>query len=657
MTGQYFNMRGEVVGLGPRLGSGGEGAVFEMLGAERYVAKIYHQRVSAEKAAKLRCMVDLLCPEVARFAAWPVATIHEGRRGPIVGIVLPRAVGFAPIHTLYSPAHRKLKFPGKDWSFLVHVAANCAAAFGSIHAKSHVIGDVNQGNVLVSSQGTVFLIDCDSFQVTADGKIFPCQVGVSHFTPPELQGLSLGKVRRTADHDRFGLAVLIFHLLFMGRHPYVGRFLGRGDMPIERAIREFRFAFSRAAASLQMSLPPNTLPMDQVAPSLGELFERAFGRDSVQPGSRPTANQWCAALRDLRQQVRDCPADEGHKFAAALAACPWCTIMEQRGPNFFASVTLYQITTNAFELSASAQQCWAEVETVAPPRTLRAAPQVPPAFRGSPLPPNLRRSRFFMVVIRCAVVVGVLLLAASLWHPAIAPVAVLLCLVFGPWSARMETRSLYHQERLRRRRQWLSRKSQWKNVATEWKSMAFHYCTEFEEAYMKLAGIYHQLQTLEVRYEEDRQRMEGEKLVRQHDAFLRGLFVSTADIDGVGPAWTAWLASYGIETAYDLEAPRLARMLGFSQDLVDALLAWRRKVETQFHFDESQGVPAVDLEALARKYLHMRKELEKSLREGLETLRSAAGKAGVALSVIDKRMTQAEIALARAKADLAVMRP
>ncbi len=39
-------------------------------------------------------------------------------------------------------------------------------------------------------------------------------------------------------------AVMAFQLLFMGRHPFVGGFLGGSDMPIEKAIEEFRFAYS-----------------------------------------------------------------------------------------------------------------------------------------------------------------------------------------------------------------------------------------------------------------------------------------------------------------------------------------------------------------------------------------------------------------------------
>jgi DNA-binding helix-hairpin-helix protein with protein kinase domain len=55
---------------------------------------------------------------------------------------------------------------------------------------------VNQGNVLVGSDSKVVLIDSDSFQVNARGTLHLCEVGVSHFTPPELQGLSSFEVSR-----------------------------------------------------------------------------------------------------------------------------------------------------------------------------------------------------------------------------------------------------------------------------------------------------------------------------------------------------------------------------------------------------------------------------------------------------------------------------
>ena len=81
------------------------------------------------------------------------------------------------------------------------------------------------------------LIGCDSFQITAGGRCFTCDVGVPMFTPPELQERSLTGVIRSENHDNFGLAVVIFQVLFMGSHPFAGRRPGGGDMPIEQAIK------------------------------------------------------------------------------------------------------------------------------------------------------------------------------------------------------------------------------------------------------------------------------------------------------------------------------------------------------------------------------------------------------------------------------------
>src|SRR4051812_24821096 len=42
--------------------------------------------------------------------------------------------------------------------------------------------------------------------------------------PKPIRGLR--NVERKPEHDAIGLALLIFHLLFMGRHPFAGRFQG-----------------------------------------------------------------------------------------------------------------------------------------------------------------------------------------------------------------------------------------------------------------------------------------------------------------------------------------------------------------------------------------------------------------------------------------------
>src|SRR5947209_2935353 len=143
--------------------------------------------------------------------------------------------------TLYNPVQRLKCYPRAGWDFQVRAAWNLAAAFDEVHKAGGLVGDVNQSNAQVSTRALVRLIDCDSFQIRANGKAYLCEVRVAHYIPPELQGKSLHGLIRTENHDAFGLAVLIYQLLFVGKHPFMGIDLGSGDPPFEQLIAEFRF--------------------------------------------------------------------------------------------------------------------------------------------------------------------------------------------------------------------------------------------------------------------------------------------------------------------------------------------------------------------------------------------------------------------------------
>jgi DNA-binding helix-hairpin-helix protein with protein kinase domain len=57
---------------------------------------------------------------------------------------------------------------------------------------------------------------------------------------------------------------------------------------------------------------------------------------------------------------------------------------------------------------------------------------------------------------------------------------------------------------------------------------------------------------------------------------------------------TATLASYGIETAADVDASIAGKVLGFGPARTADLLAWRAQVESLFRFDPSKGVDPAD---------------------------------------------------------------
>src|SRR3954451_13404560 len=142
------------------LGVGGEGSVHDVPSRPTSVAKIYDVPQSKERSEKLSTMAAMATAELTTFAAWPTATLHKKPGGPIAGILMPKITGCKEIHHLYSVAQRKKDYPDADWGFLAFAARNCAIAFEAIHQHGHVVGDVNQKNVLVSNKAIVQFVDC-----------------------------------------------------------------------------------------------------------------------------------------------------------------------------------------------------------------------------------------------------------------------------------------------------------------------------------------------------------------------------------------------------------------------------------------------------------------------------------------------------------------
>ena len=307
---------------------GGEGAVFDVVGRPDLVAKLYSKPQSKERCDKLRAMARLCSPDLLKIAAWPTATLSNGNPAAVEGILMPRIVDHKEIHHLYSVAQRKKDFPEVDWGFLLHTARNCAIAFEAVHRHGHVVGDVNQKNVMVSRKGIVALVDCDSFQVSEGSRIFRCGVGVPEYTPPELHGRNFSGVDRAANHDLFGLAVLVFHLLMMGRHPFSGVPPVDADIPIEKAIQDGLYAYTRSPTKLKP--PPHVPPVTMLDAAILDLFERAFGSPR-----RPTASEWRAALDSGMGRLQRCKNDPRHSYLAAAGNCPWCHLIAVARLMFF----------------------------------------------------------------------------------------------------------------------------------------------------------------------------------------------------------------------------------------------------------------------------------------------------------------------------------
>lgn len=643
---QVYDARGQNVPLGKHLGSGGEGAVYEVDNALHLVAKLYHVPVTPEKVAKLTAMVQVANPALSKIAAWPTGTLHSRPNGQLTGLLMPNVGHCRAIHELYSPAHRKIAFPTADWAFLIHVARNVASALTMIHAQGHVVGDVNQGNVVVAPDATVRLIDCDSFQIRVNGQPHLCEVGVAHFTPPELQGRSFRGIERTPNHDNFGLSVLVFHLLFMGRHPFAGRFHGRGDMPIEKAVQEFHFAFSRVVPTRQVSPPPHSLDLTQISHAVAALFEQAFSQQAAKGGTRPSAQEWVTALESFRRELRTCASSPGHKYFTSLRQCPWCAIERNGGPDFFIAiaVTATVRVSSGFDL----EKAWSAIAALSPPEAT-ATPTIAPSapIQGTPLPLGLNLTPNQVLFSGLGTVV---IAIATL---TVLPVA-LAIVISVVWVAFFNS-APYIQERAKRSQALKTAQLALDSVKVRWRKEAEEQQENFSLKRRELERKRTEYRELHPSYQRDRLRLEANQREAQLKGFLEQHFIDKYEIPGVGRGRRATLASYGIETAADVTRQALDKVPGFGPVLTNELINWRKRLETQFHFDPRKGINPGDITALDQRYAWKRVPLERALSSGPQDLQRLRSVATQQKATRQQELSQLTHHLAQAEADAALL--
>jgi DNA-binding helix-hairpin-helix protein with protein kinase domain len=632
-----FDGSGTRLEFGAKLGTGGEGTVYELRGRPDLVAKVYQKPLPREAEEKIRLMAVRGNKILQSIAAWPMSPVYSRSGGPIIGFLMPKLCGYSPIHKLYSPAHRKMAFPSADWRHLVNAARNAAAAFAVIHQLGHVIGDVNQGNLFVAANTSVKLIDCDSFQFQENGRVFPCEVGVAHFTPPELQKAKTFRgIRRVQNHDNFGLAVLLFHLLFMGRHPFSGVYSGRQDMPIERAIESFRFAFSTHTASRDMSPPPNSVSLSIVPEEIRSLFETAFGPSGTQASGRPTARTWVSALDKLRSSFRTCGTEQAHRFWQGLTKCPWCELEQSSGVLFFVAVVTTQ-ATGPFDIAV----IWKRISQIPPPEAL--LPFDPTRMHVIPKPPSQEVQTARMLSIVRKVLAGGLILGTLAIAPGAIVITGLLALVlfFIPVNDSGERRQ--------RKAALEQAKASWQNMQAVWQREASGGL--FRQAMDELRRAKEQREQLDRDYTTEKQRLLSTIKERQLQLFLGRYFIDDSDISNIGPGRKATLASFGIETAADIDRHRIMRIKGFGPSLTDNLLGWRRKIEAKFVFDSAKGIDPQDAAALQQRFDHKRRELEGILLAGPERLEKLRSEAVRSQDRLRPQVQNAAHGLAQAMAD------
>lgn len=638
---------GNELRIDKRLGKGGEGEVFAIGNMPGFAVKAYFPGIVAEREKKIRAMVRARLADNASMVAFPHKVAVDGH-GAFAGFVMRLVEKHKEIHEIQTPTSRYKHFPKADYAFIVRVALNIARVFAQVHATGCVVGDINQRSILVSSTATVVLIDADSFQVSDGGQRYLCVVGVPEYTPPELQGKPLKDVIRTTDHDGFGLAVCLFQLLCMDRHPFSGRFTGSGDMPLEKAISDYRFAYSSRKTG--MIPPPGTVQLDDFTPKVGQLFEVAFSPNHV--GKRPSAQAWIEALGELEAALRVCSRNKLHRFARNAKECPWCRMEQEYGRPLFLDADLTSIRVPNGRLDPTAG-------------FLLDIPAIMSAINGFPLPTSISvpippvaspptPSQVAIValskkrsnpLVRIAGV-GVMFGAAYAFASGAPGFVALGIAAFGGWlavrpSSQVDGLLAEHRKAasaLSSRIEQLQRSSPIERVLQK-KAEALDAIDEFKQLAVAFGSV-----TIE--YEKHRRQ-------KQLDDHLSQFTIRGAHIARVNSGDIAQLVSYGIATAFDAKRRNVQQVHGIGPVKAANIATWVSRAEAKFKFQSDYtAADQLHIQKTQNEIVTKQQGLEERLKMLVGELRQEAQGFERWRSSRDPELSLLALQLAQAEVDL-----
>lgn len=577
MMSNQVKINGKLYQVGKRIGKGGEGEVYTLQDNKDLALKIYTIQDKSTREQKISAMVNLGLAAKYELVSFPVA-IARTSDGAFLGFVMRLLDGHKPLHELYSPGSRKVHFPQADYRFLVRVATNIARAVASVHKSGCVIGDINHSGMLISAKAVAALIDADSFQITTSTSQFLCKVAVPEYTPPELQGKNLSSILRTQNHDAFGLAVVIFQVLFMGRHPFVGTVRSGDIPPLHENIKNFRYVYTENR-NVGMDQPPGTPSISDFSSLIAENFELAFSNNVMMP--RPSAEKWVKSLEALEASLVKCDENPLHYIPRDVSECPWCEMEKQLSTILFLPYIAGGLHNIEFHDPGAANfnidMIWRQIEAVSFP--VKIEPRIKPystSASAAAITAKSNESQFFQTLVGVSALIALIFLPAFfiIWLP----------VIYWAFTNNNENKrnNSYQFTKV-----FQEAENRWAQELNNWhqRTGAAAY-TDLKNELIKARDEYKHLLTQEPilikKYREQRKE-------KQFIAFLDTFDISSAKITGIGPAKEAALSSYGIDTAADISLNKLLRIQGFGNTNSQPLIAWRDAIAKRFVYQPNEN--------------------------------------------------------------------
>lgn len=600
----YYGLHNDTYITGRELGKGGEGTVYDIQHHSGMVLKKYNEPLTSSKLDKLRLMASMSGPAIEAYAAWPKDIVRDNT-GAFCGFVMKKLAGYVPLHMVFSPMDRKKMFPDKGYNFLVHVARNLATAFYKLHEAGLVVGDVNEGNILINASGMVAFIDCDSFQVKGEKGYYFCEVGIPRYTPPELlKKGSFEDVIRTVNTDSFSLAILLFQLLFLGRHPFAGKHKLAADIDEETAIKKKEFAYSLDNPKKKLSPPDNSFSITNLPGDVVSLFHKAFEQDD-----RPVPHDWILALDKLSLEMVTCSISGLHTYPSKLEECPWCYYTRSKGILYFlddsylhASVLPGDMESfvNGFDLSKLELHKWRGSNT----HTGIAPTVIDQRFYSYS---RLRKS----VSIAFAAS-GIALLFFSPLSACILLVFALLAYRYSPWTkqlqAELKRRAGIHTQLLKKQHALITEYDSPADINNYFRTL---------DLLVKLVSDFKKMPS---EFERRKKLMEEHIYNEQLGWYLNSFDIATHTIPSFGSTKKNALYNSGIRTAADINKLQATKVPGIGPKNLQVLYSWQRQMSSGFVYIPDNYKITAGLQKVNGDMAAIRSSIEATIRKEYQAL-------------------------------------
>ena len=152
----------------------------------------------------------------------------------------------------------------------------------------------------------------------------------------------------------------------------------------------------------------------------------------------------------------------------------------------------------------------------------------------------------------------------------------------------------------------------WRGIQDAWIKQPGN--NQFLQTKMEVNGYLRSLGDLPNEERRQIQILEQKKLDAQLGRFLDRFLIANAKINKIGSGRKAVLASFGIQTAADIDPQKISAIQGFGPALIAELTAWRQGLAQKFVFNASEPVNQNDLFALKARIAGRKVELENKLR-------------------------------------------